>query len=115
MAWASSLVLGAAAIATGVFATYLRGWRRLQRASPEEAAGLRPWAFASGLLVALLVIGSPLSALDHELLTLHMLQHLLLMTIAAPLLMAGNGGPALRSAAPALVAPAMETLPVPRW
>src|SRR5436853_7098590 len=100
MAWASLLVLGAAAIATGAFATYVRGWRRLQRASPEEAAGLRPWAFASGLLVALLVVGSPLSALDHELLTLHMLQHLLLVAIAAPLLMAGEPPDALRSRAP---------------
>jgi len=114
VAWASSLVLGAAAIATGAFATYVRGWRRLQRASPEEAAGLRPWAFASGLLVALLVIGSPLSALDHELLTLHMLQHLLLMTIAAPLLMAGNAAVALRSGAPRPVAAAIGTLHLSR-
>src|SRR2546429_8711889 len=47
------------------------------------------WALAAGLLVALIVIASPLSALDHQLLTFHMVQHLVLMTIAAPLILAG--------------------------
>lgn len=47
------------------------------------------WALAAGLLVALIVIASPVSALDHQLLTFHMVQHLVLMTIAAPLILAG--------------------------
>jgi putative membrane protein len=34
-------------------------------------------------------VGSPLAALDHQLLTVHMVQHLLLMTIAAPLILLG--------------------------
>jgi putative membrane protein len=47
------------------------------------------WALVAGLLVALVVIASPVSALDHQLLTFHMVQHLVLMTIAAPLILAG--------------------------
>ena len=34
-------------------------------------------------------VGSPLAALDHHLLTAHMAQHLLLMTVAAPLILLG--------------------------
>jgi len=41
------------------------------------------------MLVVWVVIGSPLSTLDHALLTFHMVQHLLLMTIAAPLILQG--------------------------
>ena len=34
-------------------------------------------------------MGSPLAAMDHQLLTAHMAQHLLLMTVAAPLILLG--------------------------
>lgn len=50
---------------------------------------LRKAQTAAGLFVAWLVLGSPLSALDHALLTFHMVQHLLLMTVAAPLILLG--------------------------
>jgi putative membrane protein len=71
---------------------YLRGWRRLHSHYPEIAAGYRPWAFFAGLAVLWIVIASPLSTLDHRLLTFHMLQHLVLMTIAAPLLLMASPG-----------------------
>jgi len=35
-------------------------------------------------------LGSPLSFLDHDLLTVHMVQHLLLMTVAPPLILLGT-------------------------
>src|SRR6266852_2749386 len=44
------------------------------------------WTVAGGMLVLWIVIASPLAALDHALLTFHMVQHLLLMTVAAPLI-----------------------------
>jgi len=68
LAWAWAIPVATAGLVAGALVAYVRGWRRLQRASPRRAAGLRPWAFASGMLVALVVIGSPFSALDHELL-----------------------------------------------
>jgi putative membrane protein len=92
--------LAAAVIFAGFGATYAVGWRRLQRASPRGASDLRPVAFASGMVVAWIVIGSPLSALDRDLLTFHMVQHLMLMTIAAPLILAGNPALAFRSGLP---------------
>jgi putative membrane protein len=49
-------------------------------------------AFIGGVLLLWAVMGSPLAALDHQLLTFHMLQHLVLMTVAAPLILLGLPG-----------------------
>lgn len=68
---------------------YLRGWLALRSAFPNLIAGWRLAAFMSGLVLVWIVIGSPLATLDHQLLTIHMLKHLLLMTVAAPLILAG--------------------------
>jgi len=46
-------------------------------------------AFIGGLLALWLAVGSPLAGMDHYLLTAHMAQHLLLMTVAAPLILLG--------------------------
>ena len=91
--WSSSM---AVTVAIALLAlAYLRGRRRLHRCFPEGAAGGRPWLFLVGLLVVWTVIASPLSTLDHRLLTFHMLQHLVLMTVAAPLLLLAIPGAAL--------------------
>jgi putative membrane protein len=50
-------------------------------------------ALGSGVLVLCAVTASPLAMLDHEFLTAHMVQHLLLMTVAAPLLLMGAHRP----------------------
>lgn len=50
---------------------------------------LRVGAFWSGLAVTWLAIASPLAGLDHRWLTAHMVQHLVLTTIAAPLILWG--------------------------
>jgi putative membrane protein len=68
---------------------YLRGWFRLRRAIPNEVSALRLAAFVSGLCSAWLAVGSPLAALDDSLLSVHMLQHILLMTVAPPLILLG--------------------------
>lgn len=47
-------------------------------------------ALGSGVLVLWAVTGTPLATLDHEFLTAHMVQHLLLMTVAAPLILLGD-------------------------
>jgi len=67
---------------------YLRGWFRLRSTSTS----IRLWravSLVSGLLLIWIAIASPLAALDHELLTVHMIQHLLLMTLAPPLIWLG--------------------------
>jgi putative membrane protein len=49
----------------------------------------RPAAFVSGVFSLWVAVGSPLATLDHQFLTAHMVQHLLLMTVAAPLILLG--------------------------
>jgi putative membrane protein len=78
----SAAILATATLATAL--VYVRGFWRLRRRFPEIAAGCRPAAFLGGLLILWIVIGTPLSTLDQRLLTFHMLQHLVLMTIEAP-------------------------------
>jgi putative membrane protein len=46
-------------------------------------------ASASGIVAAATTVVSPLAHLDHHLLTAHMVQHLLLMLVAAPLILFG--------------------------
>jgi putative membrane protein len=68
---------------------YLRGWYRLRNATPQLVSVWRLAAFSSGLLTLWGVVGSPLAAMDHHLLTAHMAQHLALMTVSAPLTLLG--------------------------
>jgi putative membrane protein len=68
---------------------YLRGWLSLRNAFPNLIPGWRLAAFMGGLVSVWTAVASPLAALDHQSLTIHMLKHLLLMTIAAPLVLAG--------------------------
>jgi putative membrane protein len=68
---------------------YLHGWFRLRRLKLGRVQVWHAGGFMLGLLLIWLAIASPLSALDHEILTAHMVQHLLLMTFAAPLILLG--------------------------
>src|SRR5438552_1382836 len=72
-------------------------------AYPDRIGASRPVplrrriAFGSGVLVMLLALATPLDTIgDTYLFTAHMLQHLLLTLIAAPLLLAGTPGWLLR-------------------
>ena len=47
-------------------------------------------AFLGGVLALWAPMGSPLASLDHQFLIFHMVQHLLLMTVAAPLILLGS-------------------------
>jgi putative membrane protein len=67
---------------------YLRGLRRLWRRAGVGRGVTRPQAtaFAAGMLALALALLSPLDAWAAALFSAHMLQHLLLMLVAAPLL-----------------------------
>jgi cytochrome c oxidase assembly factor CtaG len=69
---------------------YLRGWYRLSRVRQSEANLWRASAFLSGELLFFALVASPLAGLDHRWLTAHMVQHLELMTLAAPLILLGE-------------------------
>jgi putative membrane protein len=86
--WLYPVPLALLTIAVAVL--YLRGWRR--RSSYEENA-IPLWCRASfflGLILIWLALGSPLASLDHRFLTAHMMQHLLLLTIAPALILLGD-------------------------
>jgi putative membrane protein len=72
-----------------VASVYCRGWTRLRNSLPKVLQVWRMAAFLSGLFSLWAVVGSPLATLDHALLTIHMVQHLLLMNVAAPLILLG--------------------------
>src|SRR5260370_35359737 len=69
---------------------YSRGWFRLRRASSISIPPWRLAAFVSGLFVIWVALGSPLATLDHQLLTIHMAKHLLLMAVGAPWIQLGG-------------------------
>jgi cytochrome c oxidase assembly factor CtaG len=69
---------------------YLHQWLRVAWLVPDGVKGWRACSFFVGLLLAWVGLGSPLSLLDHDLLTAHMVQHLSLMTLAPPLILLGK-------------------------
>jgi putative membrane protein len=68
---------------------YLRGWLRLRRQDCGTVEDWRAGSFFLGVLFTWVATASPLAALDHEMMTAHMAQHLLLMTLAPPLILFG--------------------------
>jgi putative membrane protein len=77
----------------GLFAAgwlYLLGGRRARSAhrAPPHLRG-RTWFFLAGLFVVFLALESPVDAYAGVLLSVHMVQHLLLTMVAAPLLVLG--------------------------
>ena len=68
---------------------YLRGWLYLRSRSVNFIPSWRAASFLIGVFLIWVALGSPLAALDEELLTVHMIQHLLLMTLAPPLILGG--------------------------
>ena len=68
---------------------YVCGWRQVHRQMPHRFGAARLAAFLAGLAALVLALASPLHAYADLLLTAHMLQHLLLMLIVPPLLLAG--------------------------
>jgi putative membrane protein len=69
---------------------YLRGRHRLHLSSARVIPGWRAGSLFLGLLLIWVALGSRLAIYDHELLTVHMVQHLLLMTFAPALILLGE-------------------------
>src|SRR5262245_19435565 len=68
---------------------WVAAWRQRRQRPP---AGLT-FAFAAGLLIGLATVNGPLHDLaEHALFSAHMVQHLLLMLVVPPLLLAGTPG-----------------------
>jgi putative membrane protein len=74
----------------GVAAAYVWAVRRVNRAHPGNPhPAHRTWLFLGGLLAIGVALASPIEAYEGVLFSVHMLQHLVLELLAAPLLLAG--------------------------
>jgi putative membrane protein len=98
MSWPHVLTLWSfdPAIAVGVALAavlYWRGWRPFAVVDDARTRPARRWnaaAFYAGLVTIILALESPIDRLSAWLFSFHMLQHLLLIMVAAPLLILGD-------------------------
>src|SRR5882757_1338137 len=102
-----------------VAVVYTMGWLRLRIVFPNLILTWRLAAFFAGIVSLWIAVGSPLEAFDDVSLSVHMVQHLLLMAVASPLILLG--APALpllqgipQSMARGIVGPFLRWTPVKR-
>jgi putative membrane protein len=93
-----SLLVSAALIVAAWI--YVRGWVRVRKADLDSISGGRAASFFLGLFFLWLAAASPIVPLVHKFLTIHMVQHLLLMTLAPPFIWLGAPGKALAHGLP---------------
>jgi len=69
---------------------YTTGWRRYRRRLPGRFTASQLAAYLGGLVSLWVAIASPLDKAADRLLSAHMVQHILLLTVAPALLLLGN-------------------------
>jgi putative membrane protein len=85
--WSPPFVVTATLIIVGL--VYTRGWFAIRKTRAIQFPSWRLGVFLLGLAVIWLAIGSPLDGFADVLLSAHMVEHLLLMSFAPPLLLLG--------------------------
>ncbi|MDR3738533.1 MAG: cytochrome c oxidase assembly protein [Terracidiphilus sp.] len=80
---------GLTAILLIVALLYLRGWLALRKTRPDQFNSTRLCAFLGGLASLWIAICSPLEAVADALLSAHMVEHLILMSLVPPLIWMG--------------------------
>ncbi len=85
--WSPPLVLTGLLVVCAV--VYARGWIAIHKTRPVQFPAWRLGAFLLGLTVIWLAIASPLDGFADALLSAHMVEHLLLMSFAPPLILLG--------------------------
>jgi putative membrane protein len=98
--WTFEPVVLTAVVLAG--AVYGYGAARLGRRIPNRGGSTQAAAFYVGLAVLLIALVSPVDAAASTLFSGHMVQHLLLMVVAAPLLAYARPAPALLSGLPSV-------------
>jgi putative membrane protein len=90
-AWSAWTLEPPVAIGLAVGAiVYANGYRRLRGRGGKRAPTLRAWSFAAGWIAIAVALISPLDAMSEALFSAHMVQHLLLIAVAPPLLVIGR-------------------------
>jgi putative membrane protein len=86
-AWSFSII--PFIILTITLILYLRGWRVIHQTRPDQLPNWRAASFLAGIFSLWIAIASPIDTLDDYLLSAHMIQHFILMSIAPPLIVLG--------------------------
>jgi cytochrome c oxidase assembly factor CtaG len=114
--WSVDPPLGYLAVAYVVVSAllYLLGGR--SRGSPLGREPLRNLSFFAGLAVIVLALNSPIDHYADDLFWVHMIQHILLLTVAPPLILLGRPWPRMWRALPLRARTALgRTLSGARW
>ena len=85
--WSLPVWLTLATVITIVI--YVRGWFALHKTRPEQFNGWTLFSFLAGMTSLWLAIGSPMDSFADVLLSAHMIEHLILMSIVPPLVLLG--------------------------
>lgn len=85
--WSPPIAINVAIVLTAV--VYCHGWLTLRRSSPYFFPPRRLFLFLLAMVFLWIAIGSPLAAFDESSLTVHMVQHILLMLVVPPLALLG--------------------------
>jgi len=85
--WSLPVGLTAAILLTAV--VYIRGWLALRKTRPAQFNSDRLLSFLAGLACLWIAIGSPLDEFADALLSAHMIEHLILMSVVPPLVLLG--------------------------
>jgi len=94
---------------------YLRGWRLARVTRQNELPVWRAGCFVSGVVALWIAVASPIDALDDYLLTAHMIQHFILMSVAPPLIALGAPVIPILRGLPRLVIAALRPVFRARW
>lgn len=69
---------------------YVRGWFALRRTRPSQFDATRLTSFLAGMAALWLAIGSPMDSFADVLLSAHMIEHIILMSVVPPLVLLGQ-------------------------
>jgi putative membrane protein len=93
---------------------YIRGWLRVRAGGAQAVAAWRVAGFLLGLGLIWIAAASPLASGDAHSLTIHMVQHLALMSLAPPLIWLADPLRLLFRALPSRLTESI-VLPIARW
>lgn len=94
---------------------YLRGWWVARRTRARELPAWRAACFVGGVVALWIAVASPIDALDDYLLTAHMIQHFILMSIAPPLIALGAPVVPMLRGLPRVVVVVLRPMFCARW
>lgn len=84
-----SFPVGLTALMAITAVVYLNGWMALRKTRRDQFTGWRLVSFLAGLAALWIAIASPLETLADELLSAHMIEHTILMSLTPPLVLLG--------------------------